>query len=256
MVSSPSAFSFLTTTTVVVYKRKMIRKEKFVPGYYYHIYNRTLFNIPEFRVKKNAVRLQQSFLLANSTNSTPAFTCLRSSALSSFEKAAEIAAQGEKLVDVLCYVIMPDHYHLLIREKREGGISSFIHKCNISVAKYINIKNDRRGPLFESLFQSKNISTNEYLFHLSLYIHLNPLDFISGRGWRNHELKNWNSIKNQLLSYPWSSLKFFLDDDHKDPIISGAELIKNEFDKKNTHGRFLKDWFEDSLNMTGDLKID
>ncbi|MFH1956267.1 MAG: transposase, partial [Patescibacteria group bacterium] len=121
----------------------MLRKEKFVPNEYYHIYNRTIFNMSEFKDTRSAERLAQAFLIANSTESTRAFQFLRNHQDATIEDALRIAKEGEKLVDILCYVIMPDHYHLLLKEIKENGISNFIHKCNISVAKYINIKNDR-----------------------------------------------------------------------------------------------------------------
>lgn len=139
---------------------------------------------------KNCDRLIQAFLLANSTQASRAFQFLRDNKNASIEDALKITRGGEKLVDVICYAIMPDHYHLLLREKLERGITSFIHRCNISIAKYINTKTERHGPLFESLFKSKHISTNYYLLHLSLYIHLNPLDFLVGKQWREHKIKN------------------------------------------------------------------
>lgn len=234
----------------------MLRKENFAPGQYYHIYNRTIFNLPEFKNQKNAERLMQAFILANSTKSSLAFDYLRNNKNILFEKAVEISQRGERLADILCYVIMPDHYHLLLKEIREGGISNFVHKCNISVAKYINIKNNRTGPLFESLFKSKHISTDEYLLHLSLYIHLNPLDIISGREWRSHGLRNWDFVKNQLLDYNWSSLKYFLNENYIDPVISGTEIIMEQFDDSKDYEKFLRSWSEDSLNIVNNFSLE
>lgn len=234
----------------------MLRKEQFVPGEYYHIYNRTLFNVPEFDDYKNCEKLKQAFLLANSTQASRAFQFLRDNKNATQEAVLEIANKGERLVDVVCYAIMPDHYHLLLKEETEGGITSFIHRCNISIAKYINIKKKRRGPLFESLFQSKHITNNEYLLHLSLYIHLNPLDFLEGKQWRKHKLQNWNKSKNNLLSYPYASLKSFLDPKHTDKIISGTEIITDQFKNSKKYDNFLKDWSEESIESIKDLAID
>lgn len=234
----------------------MFRKEKFAPGEYYHIYNRTILNMPEFKNYSNAERLAQAFLIANSTKSSEAFQYLRNYKEATINDIIEIVKQGEKLVDILCYTIMPDHYHLLLKERKEGGISSFIHKCNISVAKYINIKNDRLGPLFESLFKSKHISTNEYLLHLSLYIHLNPLDFLSGREWRVHKINDWDLVREKLFNYPWSSLTAFLNKNNEDKIISGTEIILNQFKDKKEYESFLRDWSEQIKNIPDDLFID
>jgi len=230
----------------------MLRKEKFVAGEYYHVYNRILFNTPLFKNTGNCDRLSQAFLLANSTQSTQAFQFLRNNQNATIEDALEIAKSGEKLVDVVCYVIMPDHYHLLLKEKINGGITSFIHKCNISVAKYINIKTKRRGPLFENLFKSKHIANNEYLLHLSLYIHLNPLDFLEGKQWREHKIKNWDQVKDKLIYYPYSSLKNFLNKNPKDKITSGIEIITNQFKNIEEYELFLRNWSGESQDYTLD----
>lgn len=234
----------------------MLRKENFAPDEFYHIYNRTLFNIPVFKNRKNCERLMQALLLANSTHSSQAFQFLRNNENATIEDALEIAKNGEKFVDVICYTIMPNHYHLLLKERQENGITGFVHKCNISVAKYINTKMERRGPLFESLFKSKHISSNKYLLHLSLYIHLNPLDIISGKEWREGKLQNWTMAKKKLLAYPWSSLKSFLENKKDDLIISGTEIITDQFDGKKDYELFLQRWSEESLETIKDIAID
>ncbi len=233
-----------------------MRKEIFIPDEYYHIYSRILFNAPEFRNSKNANKLLQVFSLANSTKSSEAFQYLKDNKDAAQEKAVGIANSGKKLVDILCYVIMPDHYHLLLREKEEKGISKFIHKCNVSIAKYINIKNNRRGPLFENRFKAKHINTNEYLLHLSLYIHLNPLDFLVGREWRENKLKNWPSAKKKLIDYPWSSLKTFLDDKHKNQVISNTEIVADQFSGKKDYEIFLREWSEETSSEITDILFD
>lgn len=224
----------------------MMRKEKLVPGEYYHIYSRTVLNVPEFKDRNNANKLVQTFLLGNSTESSQAFEYLRNNKDNpgALQKATEIIKEGEKMVDILCYSVMWDHYHLLLKGLRDRGITDFIRRCNTSIAKYINIKNNRTGPLFESNFKSKHIESNEYLLHLSVYIHLNPLDFLVGKEWRDHGLKDWNSSKEKLLNYPWSSLKYFLDEKSRDKIISGTEIILSQFNNRKEYENFLRGWSE------------
>lgn len=234
----------------------MIRKEKFVPEEYYHIYSRTILNIPEFKNSGNAKRLEQAFLISNSTKASEAYLFLKNNKGVDIKDVLKILEKGEKLVDILCYAIMPDHYHLLAREKKENGITNFIRSCNTSIAKYINIKSDRRGPLFESRFKSKHINSNEYLLHLSLYIHLNPLDFLNDKNWREHKLLNWHEAKNKLLDYRWSSFNHFLDDNYENHIISGTEIIKDQFNNKKEYEIFLRDWSEKIANDIKELTID
>ena len=240
----------------------MPRKEKFIPGEYYHIYSRTILNIPEFKSNDSATKLAQTFLLANSTNSSQAFDYLRNNRNTSLERALEISKSGEKLVEILCYSIMPNHYHLLIKEAKEKGITDFIRKCNISIVKYINIKQKRLGPLFESRFKSKHIDSNDYLLHLSVYIHLNPLDFLSGKDWRENKIQNWEQEKLKILNYPWSSVKYFIsstydvDEEIYSNIISGTEIITDQFNSKDDYERFLREWSVESLNEINDLTLE
>lgn len=237
----------------------MIRKEKFVPGQYYHIYSRVILNTPEFNDKSSAERLALNFWIANSTKSDEVFRYLQNLKNRkdiSQERIIEILERGEKIVDVLCYVIMPDHYHLLLKERRENGIHNFMHKCNTSAAKYINIKNNRHGPLFESRFKSKHVDKNNYLLHLSLYIHLNPLDVLYGKEWREHKLKDWNSIRVKLLGYSWSSLEAFLDQNRKDLIISDREVITKQFINSQDYERFLREWSTEQFEKLSEFIID
>ena len=234
-----------------------MRKEKFIPNEYYHIYNRTIMNVPVFKDGQNAKRIKQSMLFANSTISSKIFQFLRDNEKQSeikFIEAMNMLTKGEKLVDILCYAIMPDHYHMLIKERVDGGIINFVRKCDISITKYINTRNKRRGPIFESLFRSKHIDSNKYLTHLSTYIHLNPLDIISGKEWRNHKLENWSKIRKKIIDYPWSSLKFFLEEKF-DPIVSGEKVILEQFKNKKDYESFLCEWSEDSFINTKDITL-
>ena len=215
-------------------------------------------NVPVFKDGQNAKRIKQSMLFANSTISSKIFQFLRDSekpAETKFIEAEKILTKGEKLVDILCYAIMPDHYHMLIKERVDGGIINFVRKCDISITKHINTRDKRRGPIFESLFKSKHLDSNEYLTHLSTYIHLNPLDVISGKEWRNHKLENWSKIRKKIIDYPWSSLKFFLED-KPDPIVSGEKAILEQFKNKKDYESFLREWSEDSFNNTKDIALE
>jgi len=242
-------------TPGVGYNYKMERKVKFVEGEYYHIYNRTISNAPEFKNYNDAKRLALTFLIANSTKSGDAFQQLRNNKNTPQQKIIEILNKGEKLTDILCYAIMPDHYHLLLRETKENGVVNFIHRCNTSIAKYLNTKGERKGPVFESRFKSKHIDSNEYLLHLSLYIHLNPLDFLVGKEWREHGIKNWNDSKKHLLNYPWSSLNSFINNNQKNPIISETEIITEQFNNnQKEYESFLKEWSEKENLLLGEVE--
>ena len=81
------------------------------------------------------------------------------------------------------------------------------------------------------------------------------MDIISGKEWRNHKLENWSKIRKKIIDYPWSSLKFFLEEKF-DPIVSGEKVILEQFKNKKDYESFLCEWSEDSFISTKDITLE
>ncbi|MHA1510054.1 MAG: transposase [Promethearchaeota archaeon] len=113
------------------------------------------------------------------------------------------------------YCLMTNHYHLLI-ETPEPNLSAAIQWINVSYASYFNIKRKRSGHLFQGRFKSILIEADEYLTHLSRYIHLNPL--------RAKMVK-------AVHEYRWSSYPAFIED-VKPPKWLELNWILSGFGKK------------------------
>lgn len=101
---------------------------------------------------------------------------------------------------------MKNHYHLLLSECVEDGISIFMRKLNIGYAKYFNERYRRSGYLFQGRTKKIHIDSDSYFLHILNYIHFNPLDYSRGeRSWRLRNIQDATAAHAYLLKYRWSS---------------------------------------------------
>lgn len=112
--------------------------------------------------------------------------------------------RGEAIVDIGAYCLMPNHFHILIREKTEGGIVKFMSRVLTSYSSYFNKKYKRTGRLFEGTFKAKHIDSDRYLKYLFAYIHLNPVKIIDAE-WNKNGISNRAGAKEYLTKYAHSS---------------------------------------------------
>ena len=129
------------------------------------------------------------------------------------------------LVDIHCFCLMGNHYHLLLSPRVENGISRFMKKLNMGYAKYFNQKYKRKGALFEGRYKSVAINTESHFIHIPYYIHLNPLDFVSP-DWRNRTIKNSKAAIEFLENYRWSSFLDYLGRKNFPSITNRSFLLK------------------------------
>jgi len=143
-----------------------------------------------------------------------------------------ILREKEKLVDIHGWVIMKNHYHLLLEERVDNGISIFLRKLNVGYAKYFNEQHKRSGTLFQGRTKKILIDREEHFNYILHYIHLNPLDYLKGgEGWRLRNKRNMTSMKNTLdylHSYRWSSYLDYVGTKNF-PSILTTTLFKDAF---------------------------
>ena len=77
-----------------------------------------------------------------------------------------------KLVNIVAYCLNPNHYHLILEQLVDGGITEFMKRLG-GYTKYFNIRNKRSGVLFQGTFKFKHIDFNDYLLRASAYVNLN-----------------------------------------------------------------------------------
>ena len=175
------------------------RKAVLATGQIYHLFNRGNASQPIFLSVYDYRRFLKTIgFYRFSSHTVRLFQFLEFSQKRKKEYLENISSKNRELIEIFCFCLMPNHYHLLVKQIDENGISKFMSQIQNSFVKYFNIKRKRTGSLFQGRFKAVRIETDEQLLHLSRYIHLNP--------YSSYVVK---SIKD-LEAYPWSSLPDYL----------------------------------------------
>ena len=136
------------------------------------------------------------------------------------------------LVEIHSFCLMPNHYHLLVSELEDNGISLFMRKINMGYAKYFNEKYSRSGVLWQGTFKRIHIERDAHFLYVPYYIHLNPLDLTHSE-WRTGNILDMTSVMENLKKYRWSSLLDYLGQKNFPSIINKEILSENLGTAKN-----------------------
>lgn len=191
-----------------------LRKIQFIPNGYYHVYNRG----SEKRIIFSCHRDYSKFL----------------------QKVEENAKKFG--INILCYCLMLNHFHFILQQAGEKSITLFMNAIQLGYAKYFNVKYERVGPLFQGRFKAKSIESDEYLLHLSAYIHKNSIADLVDSG---NPLDSRNLSK-QLREFPYSSYREYIG--LEPPHISKRDIILSYFSKslpQLSYEKFVENFLPD-----------
>lgn len=196
-----------------------IRKISFGSGEYYHIYNRGNSKQKIFLDKKDHDRFLKLIFVCNSDKN------INFRDLFEFNDDIFTFDRGETIVEIGAYCLMPNHFHLLFREKGDGNISLFMQKLATAYVMYFNKKYDRSGSLFEGKFKSKHINSDRYLKYIFSYIHLNPVKIIDSK-WKEMGVKDKNKALDFCKKYQYSSLSILSEESNYKHTINNQAFPK------------------------------
>ena len=177
-------------------------------GEYYHIYNRGVDKRIIFLNKYDYNRFILLLHVLNTNKNLKIRDLLR---VNSFGELLGVK-NDDPIVAIGAYCLMPNHFHLLITPLADGGIPKFMLKLQTAYSMYFNNKNKRNGALFQGVFKSQHLDTDEYLRYIYSYIHLNPIK-LKDKNWKEYGLNTLNSLKEFILNYDYSSIGEYLKDD-------------------------------------------
>lgn len=200
-----------------------------VSGEIYHVFNRGVASQPIFLQKRDYQRFMDTIFYYQNKNLP-----IRYSKFLYFSREVrnkilkEFINKKNLIIDNLCFCLMTNHFHLLVKQIDEKGVSKFIGNITNSYTRYFNTKYKRHGPLLQGKFKAVRIETDEQLLHVSRYIHLNP--------YTSFVVKKLEDI----ILYPYSSLSEYLK------LVDSNMISK---DLVLTHFKTLKSFREFILNQ-------
>ena len=170
-----------------------MRTDPIIKNSYYHIYNRGNQTQQLFFDQSDYIRFLFGILLYQSdiSLSHPSRQVGYFLKKKSFQVDADTidAILNNRRVELINFCVMPNHFHLLVRNVTETGIPTYLHKVSNAYAKYFNTKYDRSGHVFQGTYKANSLMNENDVMRLSAYIHNNPKE-----------------LNYKLEEYAWSSL--------------------------------------------------
>ena len=136
---------------------------------------------------------------------------------------------------------MPNHFHLLVRELEDGGISKFMQKITTGYTMYFNKRSDRNGALFQGRFKATHVADDRYLRYLISYIHLNPVKLIEPK-WKETGIANQVHAERYLETYTASSYPDYLGKKRAEGMILTKEALPEYFSSGSDFKTFVTEW--------------
>ena len=202
----------------------------FYAGGYYHIYNRGVEKRPIFRQEKDYFKLISIFSAYLSPQKDP--TLKRHPVF-------------DKEIELFCFSLMPNHFHLLLRQKANDSISRFMKCVWNAYSSYFNVNYERVGPIFQGRFKAKEVGNDAYLLDLSRYIHRNSIGLTDGAGktrplleYRYSSYRHYLNLENMPFVHSEEILSFF---NSSRPGFSYQNFVEND----NENESLLKDFIFD-----------
>ena len=187
------------------------RKDPLQNNHYYHIYSRSIAGYKIFNDATDFERFYNLLNLCRFCNFDYKYsTFMRLSLEFQLDVMISLKKENNALVEIIAYCLMPTHIHLLVKQLKEEGISKFMARVLNAYSKYFNTRHGRLGPLWSGRFKNVLIQNDEYLLHLTRYIHLNPTSA---------------GLVNSPTEWQYSSYNYFID-----PVNSRPDFITPQDD--------------------------
>ena len=221
-----------------------MRKVQFAKGNIYHIYNRGVEKRDIFIDNKDRWRFLQGLFLFNDvkTSSSLLWEFERSNQGLNFKTIKAYFSNSENnrdpLIKIMGDCLMPNHYHLIVEELCDGGISKFMHKLGTGYTNYFNKRYNRVGGLFQGTFKAALVDNDSYLSYLIAYVNvINPGQLVEPN-LKEEGIKNKEKVIEFANNYLWSTHKEYLQT--RDSIIIDKGILGEIFPDGKRYEEFIE----------------
>ena len=214
------------------------RKEEFSVGEYYHLYNRGNSKQKIFLDEEDHRRFIKLLYLCNSSKSINFRDDIVNQKIDAFD-----FDRGKQIVSIGAWVLMPNHFHILLSPRGTLGdnIGLFMNKVSTSYSMYFNKKYKRTGKLFEGTFKSVHLSEDVQLKYIFSYIHLNPVKLIDTK-WRELGIKDYKKTLLYLNTYSWSSYHDYRNKKRLESKIIAIKDFPDYFENQKIFDEEIFEW--------------
>lgn len=225
------------------YTNVRMRKGLFALGEFYHLYNRGTDKRKVFLCEGDYSRFLSLLYLCNSNGAIRLDNLGRNEQGETLLKNAIARGRDQTLVDIGVYCLMPNHFHLIVRERDPVGISKFMQKLLTAYTMYFNKRNERVGALFQGVFKSSHIDKDQYLKYLISYAHLNPVKLIE-KDWKETGISDRKRAEEFLETYRYSSYIDYIGIERTEQAIIEKRSFPQYFDTPISFRENITEWLD------------
>ena len=226
-----------------------MKKPPFLNNEIYHIFNRGVEKRKIFLDQQDYFRFIHDLYEFNDTAPAGKFSEVKPPIISEVKPPI----RRKLIVDVICFCLMPNHFHLILRQRINNGIPLFMQKLDTGYTMYFNQRCQRVGSLFQGSFKAILVTDDNYFVHLSRYIHTNPLEIIEPN-WKTEGIHNWRKTNKFLEEYRWSSYPDYIGKENF-PSVTNRNLINRYFDNLTDYKKFVNEWCQND-DYIADLTLE
>jgi len=151
-------------------------------------------------------------------------------------------------VEILTVCLMPNHFHLMVKQKTDDGVTEFMRKLGAGYTNYFNKKYERVGPLFQGKYKYVHVAKESHFFHLPNYIHLNPLELIMPQ-WKDEGVKDYTKAMTFLENYRWSSFPDYIGKKNF-PSVTQRDFLVEILGSPKNYRTNIEKWLKE-INLEG-----